>query len=188
LLKPCHAKPRLAPDRKATTRPARLQTLVSCDFHTSLNLVRFWLLANAARFTHTSLGPPMRANLEQRQAPAFGGFMFAIAASSARVRFSLPIAIAISCCLCAAESRAYTMEQQQACMGDAFRLCSSEIPDIGRVKACMVRQQSQLSPPCRAFFRPEPPDPTAAGQSVDFKPTPARKLRRPRRPIQHDDT
>ena len=54
-------------------------------------------------------------------------------------------------------SRAYTFEQQQACTGDAFRLCSSEIPDIGRITACMVRNRSQLSPGCRAFFRgPEP--------------------------------
>jgi hypothetical protein len=49
---------------------------------------------------------------------------------------------------------AYTTEQQQACMGDAFRLCSSEIPDIDRVKACMIRNRSQLSAECRAFVRP----------------------------------
>jgi hypothetical protein len=65
MLKPRHARPRLVPDRKASAGAARLQTLVRCAFHTSLNLVRFCLLANAARFTHTSPGPPMRANLEQ---------------------------------------------------------------------------------------------------------------------------
>src|SRR5262245_11240039 len=48
---------------------------------------------------------------------------------------------------------AYTFEQQQACSGDAFRLCSSEIPDIGRITACMVRNRSQLSPECRVYFR-----------------------------------
>jgi hypothetical protein len=47
----------------------------------------------------------------------------------------------------------YTDEQQQACSGDAFRLCSSDIPDIGRVTACMVRRQSELSAGCRVYFR-----------------------------------
>ncbi len=52
--------------------------------------------------------------------------------------------------------RAYTPEQQQACTGDAFRICSSEIPDVDRVTVCMIRNKAQLSPGCRAFFRPEP--------------------------------
>ncbi|MFZ0766051.1 hypothetical protein [Bradyrhizobium sp.] len=47
----------------------------------------------------------------------------------------------------------YTMEQQQACMGDAFRLCSYEIPDVSRVTACMVSRQTELSPGCRVYFR-----------------------------------
>ena len=50
----------------------------------------------------------------------------------------------------------YTAEQQQACMGDAFSLCGSEIPDVQRTTACMVRKQAQLSPGCRVYFRPEP--------------------------------
>ncbi len=48
---------------------------------------------------------------------------------------------------------AYSPEEQQACQGDAFRLCGPEIPDVDRVTACMVRKQSQLSPGCRVFFR-----------------------------------
>jgi hypothetical protein len=50
---------------------------------------------------------------------------------------------------------AYTAEQQQACMGDAFRLCGSEIPDVGRVAACMARRQTELSDGCRVYFRAE---------------------------------
>ena len=57
--------------------------------------------------------------------------------------------------------KAYTPEQQQACTGDAFRLCGSDIPDVDRVTACMIRNKSQLSPGCRAFFRPGP-EPVAA--------------------------
>ena len=49
-----------------------------------------------------------------------------------------------------------TPEQEQACTSDAFRLCSSEIPNVDRVTACMVAKKSQLSPPCRAQFRPDP--------------------------------
>lgn len=49
-----------------------------------------------------------------------------------------------------------TPGQEQACTGDAFRLCRSEIPDIDRVTACMVARKSQLSPPCRAQFGPDP--------------------------------
>src|ERR1700729_2985265 len=50
---------------------------------------------------------------------------------------------------------AYTAEQQQACMGDAFSLCGSEIPDVQRTTACMVRKQAELSPGCRAYFWPQ---------------------------------
>ena len=53
-------------------------------------------------------------------------------------------------------SHAYTPEEQQACQPDAFRLCGPEIPDVDRVTACMIAKKSQLSPQCRAFFRPGP--------------------------------
>jgi hypothetical protein len=49
----------------------------------------------------------------------------------------------------------YTMEQQNACMGDAFRLCGSEIPDVARTGACMARRQAELSPGCRVYFHPQ---------------------------------
>jgi hypothetical protein len=116
-----------------------------------------------------------------------GLVMITTAGESVGVRFGLQIAIAISFCILARESRAYTFEQQQACMGDAFRLCSSEIPDVDRVRTCMVRQQSQLSPGCRVYFRPEPVDPPAT-TSVSMKPAHIRKWHKPRKHIQHDDT
>ena len=49
-------------------------------------------------------------------------------------------------------SYAYTAEQEQLCTGDAMRLCSSEIPDVGRVTACMIQKKSQLSDGCRSVF------------------------------------
>jgi len=46
-----------------------------------------------------------------------------------------------------------TAEQREACMPDAFRLCSSEIPDVGRITACMKANEANLSPRCRAVFQ-----------------------------------
>jgi hypothetical protein len=45
-----------------------------------------------------------------------------------------------------------TADQQSACMSDVFRLCSSEIPDVGRIVACLKRERPQLSEGCRAVF------------------------------------
>ena len=49
-------------------------------------------------------------------------------------------------------SFAYTAEAQQMCTGDAFRLCSSEIPNIPAITACMIKHRSDLSPGCRAVM------------------------------------
>lgn len=80
-----------------------------------------------------------------------GGFM--IVAQFGNSRSALMFATMLAVLVLPTASRAYTFEQQQACGGDAFRLCSSEIPDIGRITACMIRNRSQLSPGCRALFR-----------------------------------
>jgi hypothetical protein len=45
-----------------------------------------------------------------------------------------------------------TPEQQQACSGDAQRLCGAYIPDASKVAACLARAKRQLSPACRAVF------------------------------------
>jgi hypothetical protein len=47
---------------------------------------------------------------------------------------------------------AFSSEAQQMCTGDAFRLCSSEIPNIPKITACMVKQRSNLSAGCRAVM------------------------------------
>ena len=69
-------------------------------------------------------------------------------------QFGLLLAAAVTVAMWAATASAHTPEQEQACSGDAFRLCSAAIPDVGRVTACMVAKKSQLSPACRALFRP----------------------------------
>jgi hypothetical protein len=43
-----------------------------------------------------------------------------------------------------------TQEQQMACTPDVWRLCGAQVPDVGRIVACLRRNASQLSAPCRA--------------------------------------
>jgi hypothetical protein len=43
-------------------------------------------------------------------------------------------------------------QQQQACEDDAFRLCSSEIPDSNRVAICLDANEARLSAPCHAVI------------------------------------
>jgi hypothetical protein len=84
------------------------------------------------------------------------------------------LAVALTLSILPTAGHAYTQEEQAACQPDAFRLCSSEIPDVDRVTACMVAKKSQLSPQCRAFFRsgPEPSEAAAApaGKPMSIKP------------------
>jgi hypothetical protein len=46
-------------------------------------------------------------------------------------------------------SFAFSPEAQLQCTGDAVRLCSSDIPNIDRITACMKQQRSMLSAGCR---------------------------------------
>lgn len=41
---------------------------------------------------------------------------------------------------------------REACTHDAFRLCSDSMPDVGRTKACLAKNQRSLSPLCRTAF------------------------------------
>ena len=49
-------------------------------------------------------------------------------------------------------SYAFSAEAQSQCTGDAFRLCSSEIPNISKITACMMKQRTSLSSGCRAVM------------------------------------
>jgi len=51
-------------------------------------------------------------------------------------------------------SAGYSYEEQEACTGDAFRLCSDYIPNIPRITACMQAKRDQLSPGCARMFEP----------------------------------
>jgi hypothetical protein len=83
-------------------------------------------------------------------------------------RSAFVLAAALSVSLLSGAAQAYTPEQQQACTGDAFRLCGPEIPDVDRVTVCMIRNRSQLSPGCRVYFRS--PEPVAAPVTIARRP------------------
>jgi len=106
-------------------------------------------------------------------------FAFAVRFRLGDFHFSLLVATALCFLMWPAASFAYSAEEQQACTGDAFRLCNAEIPDVDRVAACMARKQSQLSPGCRVYFRPNAP--VAAGRPLGIKPAHARKPRKARK-------
>jgi hypothetical protein len=61
-----------------------------------------------------------------------------------------------------------TENERAACTPDVFRLCSSEIPNIDRIIACMKAKRASLSTPCRLVFDKELPGDTAQNS----RPTP----------------
>jgi hypothetical protein len=63
---------------------------------------------------------------------ALGGWMTIFRAGD--FQLGLLLAVALLASIGPAAGQTYTPEQEQACTGDAFRLCSAEIPDVGRQK------------------------------------------------------
>jgi len=45
-----------------------------------------------------------------------------------------------------------TAAQQTACMGDAFRFCSADIPNVSRIETCLLQNRDRLRPACQAQF------------------------------------
>ena len=46
-----------------------------------------------------------------------------------------------------------TPEQRRACRKDAMTFCREFVPNVKRITACMEKNVSKLSPPCRAQFK-----------------------------------
>ncbi len=68
-------------------------------------------------------------------------------------RAGLALAVAASfSALSSSASFAFSAEAQQMCTGDAFRLCSSEIPNIPAITACMYKHKADLSTGCRTVM------------------------------------
>lgn len=45
-------------------------------------------------------------------------------------------------------------EETKACRGDAMHFCASDIPNEDKITACMKQHVNELSPACRAMFKP----------------------------------
>ncbi|HLZ03234.1 MAG TPA: hypothetical protein VKR55_13935 [Bradyrhizobium sp.] len=72
-----------------------------------------------------------------------------------RIVFSLGLAagsVLVTLAPTSAEDYRGTWEQQMACTGDVWRLCSDQIPDANRITACLRRNTPNLSDGCRAVF------------------------------------
>ncbi len=66
----------------------------------------------------------------------------------------LMLAIAFTVSAVSSPSFAFSVspEGRALCTGDAYRLCSSEIPNISKITSCMLAKKAQLSAPCRDFI------------------------------------
>jgi hypothetical protein len=69
-------------------------------------------------------------------------------------RLTLVIVFGLAAAI-AAKAEEATYAQRMACTPDAFRLCSSEIPNVDAVKACMLANRAKLSAGCLATFPKE---------------------------------
>ena len=64
----------------------------------------------------------------------------------------LVLGFAVSFSALSTPSFAFSSEARQMCTGDAFRLCSSEIPNIPAITACMIKNKANLSTGCRSVM------------------------------------
>lgn len=65
------------------------------------------------------------------------------------IPFSLLLALSASPALAQG-----TSQERSDCMGDAFRFCSADIPNVDDIEACLGDNVSRLSPACRREFEP----------------------------------
>src|SRR5215218_8054585 len=87
-----------------------------------------------------------------------------------QIRFAL--ALAFTAGMFSTAAIAQSSEDQQACMNDAFRVCSATIPDRARTTACMIQKKSQLSSACQAVMaKYAPPEAAPVQAAADTKPT-----------------
>jgi hypothetical protein len=67
-------------------------------------------------------------------------------------RFVAVLAVSFCATSAFAQGNRGTPEQRAACAPDAFRLCSSYIPDPTGVEHCLRQNKSGLSEACRSVF------------------------------------
>ena len=70
---------------------------------------------------------------------------------------SIAVLAAFACATVAsAQENRGTPQQRATCAPDAFRLCSSYIPDPTQVERCLRQNKADLSEACRAVFEQTP--------------------------------
>ena len=69
-----------------------------------------------------------------------------------RIGLALTLALTVSAGVSSSSFAYDEAEARQMCTSDAFRLCSSEIPWVSKITACMVKNRTKLSPGCRAVM------------------------------------
>jgi hypothetical protein len=68
-----------------------------------------------------------------------------------QIGFALVFAASLSA-VSSTSSFAFSAEAQSMCSGDAFRLCSAEIPNIPKITSCMISKRASLSTGCRTVL------------------------------------
>jgi hypothetical protein len=76
------------------------------------------------------------------------------------------LALAVTLATLSTAAVAQTAQEQQACMNDAFRVCSATIPDRNRTIACMVQHKAELSAACQMVMAKYAPAQPAPAQTV----------------------
>jgi hypothetical protein len=49
-----------------------------------------------------------------------------------------------------------TAEERSSCMGDAFKFCASDIPNVSAIESCLIKNMSKLSKGCEEEFHKAP--------------------------------
>jgi len=62
-----------------------------------------------------------------------------------------------------------TMQQQNACRPDVFRLCGSYIPNVGAIVACLKGNEAHLSEPCHEVMFPDQAGPDPYGRTTQLR-------------------
>ena len=92
------------------------------------------------------------------------------------MQIRLTLALALTAGMLSTAAIAQSSEDQQACMNDAFRVCSATIPDRARTTACMVQNKSKLSAACQMVMNKYAP-PTETTVTAYVAPAPAASVR-----------
>ena len=62
------------------------------------------------------------------------------------------LVLGLALTLSSTQSFAFSEEARAQCTGDAFRLCSADIPNVPAITACMMKHRAQLSTGCRTVM------------------------------------